>query len=338
VKTSKSAIYRAVEQPDPKIRFYLFYGPDEAQSRALGDRLQAAVGATRSTISGGTIRSDPARLADEAGAMSLFGGTRLVWIEPAGDEITPSVDALLAAGAMESAVVAISGDLRNTSTLVKLAEAASDVVAFKSYVPEGADAQRMVTDLGRRFGLKIDAGVGARIADACGNDQAIVSRELEKYAIYVDASPQSPRELGHEAVDSIGADVPEGELLHLADLALAGKIEELSQGLARLPATFEAIPVVRSLQRRLLMLAPARARMERGERRDAVMASVGRTLFWKDKALFQALLLQWTSDDLARVSDRAGKLERSLIFSPAPDQALLGEELLAIGRAARGRR
>ena len=196
----------------------------------------------------------------------------------------------------------------------------------------------MVSDLGRRLGLKIDAGVGARIAEACGNDQAIVSRELEKYAVYVDASPQSPRELDHGAVDAIGADVPEGELLHLADLALAGKIEQLSQELVRLPATFEAIPVVRSLQRRLLMLAPARARMERGERRDAVMAAVGRALFWKDKALFEALLQQWTSDDLARVSERAGKLERSLIFSPAPDQALLGEELLAIARAARGRR
>jgi DNA polymerase-3 subunit delta len=61
-------------------------------------------------------------------------------------------------------------------------------------------------------------------------------------------------------------------------------------------------------------------------------------LFWKDKPLFEALLQQWTADDLARVSERAGKLERALIFGPAPEQAMLGEELLAIARAARGRR
>jgi len=338
VKTSKAAVARAVDQPDPTVRFYLFYGPDEAQSRGLAERLQSALGAARSVIAGSALRSDPARLADEAGAMSLFGGKQLIWVEPAADEIAPAVEALLAAGGMENAAVAIAGDLRKTSALLKLAEAAPDVVSFKSYAPEGQDARRMVIDLGRRFGLKVDPGVAARIADACGNDQAIVTRELEKYALYVGASPQSPRDLDHEAVDAVGADVPEGELLHLGDLALAGKIEQLSQELARLPATFEAIPVVRSLQRRLLMLAPARARIERGERGDAVMASVGKALFWKDKALFEALLQQWSSSDLAQVSERTGKLERSLMFSPAPGQAMLGEELLAIARAARGRR
>ena len=36
-------------------------------------------------------------LADEAGAMNLFGGTRVVWVEPAGDEIAAGVEALLEA-------------------------------------------------------------------------------------------------------------------------------------------------------------------------------------------------------------------------------------------------
>ena len=37
VKAAKGSIGRAVDQPDPTVRFYLFHGPDEAQSRALGD-------------------------------------------------------------------------------------------------------------------------------------------------------------------------------------------------------------------------------------------------------------------------------------------------------------
>lgn len=338
MKATKGTITRAVDQPDPKIRFYLFHGEDSANSRALGQRLLDALGAERAALAAGAVKSDPALLADEAGAMSLFGGKRLIWIEPAGDDIAPAVEALLSGSAPESPVVAIGGSLRKTSILLKLAEGGPAALACVSYMPEGQDAQRMVADLARRVGLKVDSGVAARIADACGNDQAIVSRELEKYALYVDASPQAPKELSHEAVDAIGADVPEGELLHLADLALAGNIAQLSEELARLPGTLEGIPVVRSLQRRLLMLAPARARLERGERSDAVMASFGKALFWKDKPLFEKLLQQWTADDLARVSERTGKLERALIFSPAPDQAMLGEELLAIARAARGRR
>src|SRR5262249_38954892 len=145
-----------------------------------------------------------------------------------------------------------------------------------------------------------------------------------------------PKELDHAAIDSVGADSAEGDFMKLADLALCGEINELADEMARLPAGgSEAIPVVRSLQRRLLMLAPARARVERGERIDAVLTSFGKSLFWKDKAKVQHMLSKWSAEGLATVAERAGKLERSLMFTAAPVREALGEELLAIARKAR---
>lgn len=336
MKASKGSIGRAVDQPNPQVRFYLFHGQDEAQSRGLAQRLLQALGATKSVISGGAVKSDPAALNDEAGAMSLFGGARLIWIEPAGDEIASGVEALLGAPSIESPVVAIAGSLRKTSALLKLAEASPQAVAYASYVPEGQDAQRMVIDLGRGFGLKIGPPVAARIADAAGNDQALVAQELGKLALFIDASPHAPKELEHDAVDAVGTDTAEGDIMRLADLALSGEVDALADELARLPSGgSEAIPVVRSLQRRLIMLAPARARIERGESPDAVMTSLGKSLFWKDKAMVGRMLTQWSAERLARVAERAGELERGLIFSPAPQQQALGEELLAIAREAR---
>ena len=85
------------------------------------------------------------------------------------------------------------------------------------------------------------------------------------------------------------------------------------------------------------MLAPARARVERGEKPDAVMTSIGKALFWKDKPVIAQMLSQWSADRLARISERTGKLELALMFSPAPQQEALGEELLAIAREARRR-
>jgi len=334
VKASKGSIGRSLDRPDRKIRFYLFHGPDDAQSRGLGQRLTEALAASRFVISGSAVKSDPALLADEAGAMNLFGGTRVVWVEPAGDEIAGGAAALLEANAAESPVVAIAGALRKTSALLKLAESSPDALAYASYAPEGAEAERMVAEVGRRFGLKISPPVAARIADSCGNDQAIVAQELQKLALYVDSSPQSPRELDHNAIDAIGADLPEGEVLHLADLALAGKLHDLATELGQLPRGAEGIPVVRALQRRLLQLAPARARIERGESPDAVMTSLGRSLFWKDKPLVARLLSLWDSRRLATVAERAGKLEHELMFSEVPNHEALGEELIAIARAA----
>jgi DNA polymerase III subunit delta len=336
VRAGKANIGRAVDQPSPGTRFYLFHGPDEAQSRALAGRLLEALGASKVVVSSASLKSDPAALVDEAGAMSLFGGKRVIWIEPAGKDIEEAVSALLEGPPPESPVVAIAGALSKASGLLKMAEASPQAVAFAAYAPEGPDAERMVADIARRFGLKVNPPVAARLADAGGNDQAIVARELEKLALYLDASPHAPKELEHGAIDAVGAESAEGNFLKLADLALSGEMEELTEELARLPAGgSEAIPVVRSLQRRLLMLAPARARIERGERVDAVMASFGRALFFKEKSKVQRMLSKWSAADLATVADRAGKLERSLMFTAAPDREALGEELLAIARKAR---
>lgn len=338
MKASKPSVGRAVDRPDRQIRFYLFHGPDEAQSRSFGARLVEALDASRFLIAAGSIKADPASLADEAGAMNLFGGTRVVWIEPAGDEIAAGVEALLEGPASESPTVAIAGVLRKASALLKLAESSPHALGFAAYAPEGRDAERMVIDVGRRFGLKIAEPVAARVAAASGNDQAIVSQELQKLALYLDASPHSPKELDHDAIDAVGAGAADGDFLRLTDLALSGDVAGLAEELSRLsPGGTEAIPVVRSLQRRLLMLAPARARIERGERLDAVMTSLGRSLFWKDKPVVERMLSKWNANDLAKVAERAGRLERALIFEPGPERETLGEELLAIARAARGR-
>jgi DNA polymerase-3 subunit delta len=338
VRLQRGAIGRAVDQPDSAIRFYLLYGPDEAQSRALGMRVVEALQATRSVIAGADVKSDPAMLADEAGAMSLFGGKRVIWIEPAGDEIAPGVQALLEANAAESPAVAIGGSLRKTSALLKLAEGSPIAAAFASYVPEGRDAERMVANVGRTLGLKLSPRVAERLAEACAGDQAIATRELEKLALYIGASPQMPRELTDEALDAVGAALPDGNFARLADLALGGDMNALADELGSLSrAGAEAIPVIRALQRRLLMLAPARARVERGESAEAVMTSMGKSLFWKDKPLIAKLLDRWDSAGLATAAERAGRLERELMFSGSPPAEALGEELVAIARAARRR-
>ena len=339
MKAARGSIERMLEKPDGATRLYLFHGPDEGQSRALGERLLKSLGAGRFVVLAGTIRSDPAVLADEAAAMSLFGGARVIWIDPAGDEISDSAGALLDAPASESPVVAIAGALRKTSSLLKLAEAHPKALAHASYIPEGRDAERMVVEVGRTFGLRMSGMVAARIADACASDQAIVAQELSKLALYVDASPESPKELDHDAIDAVGAAMPEGDFLRLADLALSGRMPELADELARLPAGgTEAIPVLRALQRRLLMLAPMRARVERGDRPDAVMTSLGKALFWKDKPLVSQLLSSWDSKALETAADRAGRLERQLMLTPVPTVEALGEELTALARVAARRR
>ena len=288
---------------------------------------------------GQAVKNDPASLADEAGAISLFGGRRSIWIEPAGDEIAEGAAALLDVSACECPVIAVAGSLRKSSELLKLAEAHPAALSHISYVPEGRDLERLIVDLGREVGLRVSPDLAQRVAASAAGNQAIAAQELEKFALYLGASPASQRDLGSESVDLLGADSAETDLMRLGDLALAGRMAELLDELARLPqGGSEAIPILRALQRRLLMLAPLRARIERGESVDGVMTSMGKALFWKDKPLIQRLLSVWTADRLAEAAARVSGLERQVMLRPLADEAALGETLVMLARAAgRGR-
>lgn len=339
MKLVKGAIDRAIDRPDPATRFYLFYGPDDAGSRHLATRLLNSLGAEKFAIPAATVKTDPAVLADEASAMALFGGPRAIWIEPAGEEIADGVASVLDAGSVESPVIAIAGALRKTSGLLKLAEAHGAAAAVISYVPEGQQADQMVIAAGRAEGLRIESDVAARLAADCGSNQAIVAQEVAKFALFLDAAPDRVRDLTHDVVDLLGADSSEGNLMRLGDLALAGDGRELLEEIERASiAPNEAIPAVRALQRRLLQLAPLRARIERGESVGGVMTSMGKALFWKDKPLMQRLLSNWSAERIAQAMERSAALERATIFSDEPPIAALGEELVTIARAAGRRR
>jgi DNA polymerase-3 subunit delta len=121
----------------------------------------------------------------------------------------------------------------------------------------------------------------------------------------------------------------------VADLALGGDVRGLSEALARLPSgDKDVIPIVRSLQRRLLMLAPLRARVDSGERAQAVMTSIGKSLFWKDKDTVGVQVGRWRSDLIARTVTRLAEAERQVMSAGGPGLVDADAELFAICRQA----
>jgi DNA polymerase-3 subunit delta len=332
VKASKGQFPAAADRPDPKTRVYLFHGADEPGSRALAGRLLKALGAEKQAFTGAALKSDPGVLAAEASAISMFGGQNLLWVEPAGEEVLAAVELVLAAPAADHPVVLIAGSLKKTSALLKMLEAHPLALAHISYVPEGRDAVQLVVELGRGQGLRIAPHIAAEVAARGGNDRAVITQELAKYALYLDAGPDSSRELDEGLLDLLGADASETDATEVGDLALSGDVAQLAAELERLEASgVEAIPTVRALQRRLVMLAGLRARIDGGQRSDQVLAAVWR----RDKLVAARALPLWTGERLAEAMERVARLERSLMLTATPDRAALGQELIAIARAAR---
>ena len=189
-----------------------------------------------------------------------------------------------------------------------------------------------------RFGLKIGRRSRRGSRTPAATTRRSSAQELDKLALYVGASPEAPKELDHDALDAVGAEMRRGRFPAPRRPRAGGRHGRLCDELSRLsPGGAEAIPVVRSLQRRLLMLAPVRARIERGERSDAVMASMGKRCSGRTKQLGARLLATWDRRGLAKAAERAGRA-RALadVQRCRPPAEALGEELIAIARAARG--
>lgn len=341
MKPDEARLRRALDSADPDIRFYLLYGPDEAGSRALANRLGAAVGADaeRVDLTSAAVKSDPARLTDEAASISLFGGRRWIRLDPATDDAVDAVQALLEAPAAGNPVAAIGGALRKDSKLVKLVQASNAALSHLSYVPEGRNAAALVVEVGRELGLQIRNDVATRIASACNGDRALISRELEKMALYADAAPDRPRPLEHEALDALGAAMEEGDLSKLSNAVFSGQLQQADAELARLASEgIEDIPVIRALSRRALQLAQLRAQMADGESIDRVMDTAGKAIFWKEKDVIRGELQRWSPDALATALTRLAEAERQVKAPGYPGSALVEEEVLAIARFAARRR
>lgn len=336
MKAKRPEMERALRNPSDW-RFFLLHGPDEAGSASLV-RLAAAGagdGAERIDLTGAELKADPARLADEAAALSLFGGARYIVVSPAGDECVPAVEALLDAPAAGNPVLLLAGALKPASRLLKLALAEPAALALASYAPEGREAERLAADMARAEGLIVRPDVARRLADACAGNRAILSLELQKLALYLDAAPERPKPLDHEALDAVGAAAEEGDLSRLVDSVGNGNAALLQAELLRLAGEgVEGIPVIRAVLRRMTLLARLRAQVERGSSPDAVMASQGKSLFWKEKESIGRQLSRWRPEALARSVSRLLEAERQVKAPGGLGPRAVDEELFAICRQA----
>lgn len=336
MKANRAQAEKALKAPAAS-RFFLLHGPDDSGSRALARLLGAGMGAEaeRVDLSGSDLKGDPARLADEAASFSMFGGARWILVEPAGDECVPAVEALLEQPAGGNPVVLLAGGLKPASKLLKLALATSDAIAFASYAPEARDADRLAAELGRAEGLILRPDVARRIAESCAGNRALIAQELAKFALYAGASPQAPKAIDHDVIDALGADSDEGDLSRLVDSAVGGDAAGLRAELARLHAEGqEGIPLIRAMLRRISLLARLRAEVEQGKSPGDVMASSGKSLFWKEKDEVGRQLGRWRSDVLAKAMARLVEAERQVKASGGIGPLAADEELFAICRQA----
>lgn len=333
MKANPGQIRAALDRPSADIRLYLLHGPDEAAAADLARRLGAALGqeAERVDLDAATLKSDPARLADEAASLSLFGGVRYIRAGPIGDESHDALAGLLSAACAGNPVVALAPAVRTTAKIVKLAIESRTAMAFACYLPEGDAADRIVLDIARAHGLRTTATIARRIAEGCGGDRAAMTREIEKLALYLDADAERPADLDDRALEEIGADLGEAESTRVVEALVDGQAARLGAEIARLEAAGTSpIPWLRAIARRLIALVEMRAEIDGGDSVDAAMKR--HRIFRGEEAATARALRRWSPAMLTGALARVRVAERAVMAPANAGPVLADGAMLTLAR------
>lgn len=334
MKLSFRDIEPFVQNPNPGARVILIYGPDDGLMRErsnvigktivedLHDPFNVCV------LSADILKDDPARLGDEANAMSMMGGKRLIRIEDAGDKLTVLIKDYLENPNDDALIILEADDLTPRSSLRKLCESAKNAAALPCYVDDERGLAQIIRKALHDEGMQAEPDTVAWLGANISGNRGKVRAELEKLIIYKgkDKSPISLKEAqeicgaaGAQSFDdlvfSVGGNNPQ--------LALKAYNTLMDEGVAE-------IAVLRALQNHFRRLHLTKAIITEGKSTDEAMKNLSPPVFFKQKSAFQAQLSRWTLPKLDRILDKLSDLEAQTKQTGTPVNTLCSQAILSI--------
>lgn len=315
-------------------RIALFHGPDAAASTELARQLTERLASNSDdilAITPASLKDDPARLGDEAAAVSMFGNLRVIQVDGAGEDCLEAFELLLGLPAAGNPAIITAGILRKGSKLLQLVETAPDALVIISYEPDARDSVRGVIEGAAKLGLNANRDAANRLNDATTGDRGLIRQELEKCAVYLDATPADPKALTVEHLLEIGADISDDDFRPLVDAVSGGRPQDADRQLRRLAAAgIPGIPLLRAVSRRLCTLLDLRSAVDGGMSPDGAVNAARPPVFWKEKPALTLQLQRWRSSALHHGLDRLLAAEREIKSRGSAGDVLAGQALLGI--------
>ena len=315
MKLPGSHIESFLRRPDDRYPVILVYGPDEGLVRERVERLIASVledaaDPFRSCdLNADLVQAEPGRLLDEARALSLIGGRRVVRLRQAGDQVTAACKALLALPAIEALVLIEAGELTRSSSLRRLIERAPNAVALPCYRDEGRSLAALIDRLLAERGLQAEADARDYLIEHLGSDRGITRSELDKLALYVaDDRYGSERTRRRVSLDDVAAVIGDSATLSIDDLVHAAALGDQAateRCLNRLLAQGESpIRLIRALANHMTRLHRFACQIERGESPERVVAAARPQVHFRRRNDVVRQLRHWRTERTERVLAR----------------------------------
>lgn len=322
-----------LKAPDPGARVILVYGPDDGLMRAraktlgltqvsdLSDPFNVAI------LKSEDVAADPARLVDEANAMSMMGGKRLVRIENGADGLTPALKTYLEAASGETLVIIEAGDLSASSKLRKLCETAKNAAALPCYVADAKGAAATIRGLLAEEGYSASPDAMTWLAANLSGDHGRITSEIGKLKLYMGDQKRIEMNDAQAACGSGGADSMDDFLYALSGRRRVPMLRAFTllneEGVA-------LISMLRALQTHFRRLHLTAARIKGGEDTATAMNALNPKVFFKYEDDFRAALNSWSIPALAATLHKLSDLEARSKQTGVAAETLAAQAFLSI--------
>ncbi len=345
MRLKSAEIETFVRKPGPAVRAVLVYGPDAGLVRERAARLVA--GAVDdpadpflvAELTGSEIAGDPPRLFDEAAAIPLTGGRRVVRVRDASPATPPGIAEAVARVVKsyledppgDSLVVMQAGDLGPRATLRKLFESAPAGVALPCYRDDADGLNRLFDEIMGPHGISLTPDARAYLAANLGADRGVSRAELEKLALY--AGDDGRVELG-DAEACVGDSGLRG-LDRVAFAAAGGDRQALDREVSACLAMGESpVAVLRAASRHLMRLHLAMAESAAGASAETAVRNLQPPVFWRQVREMARQVEVWLPEHVARAQLLLLEAERQCKRTGMPAAAICGRALLQVAALA----
>ena len=340
MKIKANRVDAFLRSPDAAVRAVLLYGPDAGLVRERAQALTLTVAGDLSDpfrvaeLTGAAIRQDPPTLNDEAAALSLTGGRRVVRVRDAGDEVASVFEDFLTMASGDTLVIVEAGELSPRSKLRRLIEAADNATALPCYMDEGEALGGLIRATLGNDRITVEPDALAFLMANLGSDRMITRHELEKLALY---AGEGGRIVLEDAIACVG----DSATLSLQDIALAvanGDQAGLERSLTRAYAeNLAPVAILRSVARHFQRLHLTAGHVAAGQSPERAVAALRPPVFFKVKGQFVAQLKRWPPIRLGATLELLTQAEISCKTTGIPAEVICARALMSVASGA-GRR
>ncbi len=313
----------------------LIHGPDEGLARlrvrALADAILGSSDdpLSRVDLDAETLNADPARLADETQAISMFGDKRAIIVRQAGKLGKAIWQALLEAGNPASPVILHADELTKSHALRNACESNPLVGVIACYPLEARDLEQAAQARLRAAGLNLSPEAASHLVDLLGADQSLSLQEVDKLALYC----HGQKDVEVADIDAILADASGSSASEPIDVAFEGDLPGIEPAMQRClrDGTSAAAMLTLALNHVQTLNRLVRARSENM----LDQAVKQERLFYKREARVRRQAQNWSPAGLGRALETLSTAQAQGRASASLEETIVARALWAVALAAR---